>query len=79
MAARFSVGSVDAIWPASLGALARPYAELREAVKDAPVLCVDETGWRNAGQKRTLWGALTDSLAAFHIAADRHERELPEP
>jgi hypothetical protein len=73
-----SVGSVDAICQRASGALAAPYAELREAVKDAPVLCVDETGWRNAGQKRTLWGALTDSLAAFHIAADRHERELPE-
>jgi transposase len=73
-----SVGSVDAICQRASGALAGPYAELREAVKDAPVLCVDETGWRNAGQKRTLWGALTNSLAAFHIAADRHERELPE-
>ncbi len=73
-----SVGSVDAICQRTSGALADPYAELREAVKDAPVLCVDETGWRNAGQRRTLWGALTERFAAFHIAADRHERELPE-
>jgi transposase len=73
-----SVGSVDAICQRASGALAEPYAELREAVKDAPVVCVDETGWRCAGQRRTLWGALTDSFAAFHIAADRHERELPE-
>ncbi len=73
-----SVGSVDAICQRASAALAEPYAELREAVKDAPVLCVDETGWRCAGQKRTLWGALTDTHAAFHIAADRHERELPE-
>ncbi len=72
-----SVGSVDAICQRISGALAEPYAGLREAVKDAPVICVDETGWRCAGQKRTLWGAITDSLAAFHIAADRHERELP--
>ena len=61
------------------GALAEPYAELREAVKDAPVVCVDQTGWRCAGERRTLWGALTDSCAAFHSAADRHQRELPEP
>ena len=73
-----SVGSVDAICQRASGALAPPYAELREAVKDAPVLFVDETGWRNAGQKRTLWGAVTERSAAFHIAADRHERELPE-
>ncbi len=73
-----SIGSVDAICQRACGALASPYAELREAVKDAPVLFVDETGWRNAGRKRTLWGALTTRSAAFHIAADRHERELPE-
>lgn len=73
-----SVGSVDAICQRTSAALEASYAELREAVKDAPVLCVDETGWRNAGQKRTLWGAITDTHAAFHIAADRHERELPE-
>ncbi len=72
-----SAGSVDAICQRTSGALAEPYAGLREAVKDSPVICVDETGWRCAGQKRTLWGAITDSLAAFHIAADRHERELP--
>jgi transposase len=73
-----SVGSVDAICQRVSGALAAPYAELRDAVKDAPVVCVDETGWRNAGERRTLWGALTERFAAFHIAADRHERELPE-
>ncbi len=73
-----STGSVDAICQRASAALASPYACLREAVKDAPVLFVDETGWRNAGQKRTLWGAITDTSAAFHIAADRHERELPE-
>ncbi len=73
-----SVGSVDAICQRTSGALAAPYAELREAVKDASVVCVDETGWRNAGQKRTLWGALSEDFAAFHIAADRHERQLPE-
>lgn len=73
-----AVGSVDAICQRASAALASPYAELREAVKDAPVLCVDETGWRCAGQRRTLWGAITDTHATFHIAADRHERELPE-
>lgn len=73
-----SVGSADAICQRASDALTEPYAGLREAVKDAPVLCVDETGWRRAGQRRTLWGAITERFAAFHIAADRHERELPE-
>jgi transposase len=39
---------------------------------------VDETGWRQSGQPRTLWGAITERHAAFHITADRYERELPE-
>lgn len=73
-----SVGSIDAICQRTSAALAAPYGELREAVKDAPVVCVDETGWRQAGERRTLWGALSDRAAAFHIAKDRHERELPE-
>lgn len=58
-----SVGSVDAICQRASGALAEPYAGLREAVKDAPVLWVDETGWRCAGASRTLWGAITEGLA----------------
>jgi transposase len=73
-----SVGSVDAICQRTGSALAAPYAELRAQVKDAEVVCVDETGWRQAGERRTLWGAFSDRHAAFHIAADRHERELPE-
>jgi transposase len=73
-----SVGSVDAICQRTSDALAVPYGELREAVKDAAVTCVDETGWRQAGERRTLWGAFTARHAALHIAADRHERELPE-
>lgn len=73
-----SIGSVDAICQRASYALADPYAELRAAVKDAAVVCVDETGWRQGGQRRTLWGAFTARHAALHIAADRHERELPE-
>lgn len=73
-----AVGSVDAICQRASYALADPYARLREQVKDAAVVCVDETGWRQAGEKRTLWGVFTERHAALAIAADRHERELPE-
>ena len=37
---------------------------------------MDETGWRTAGARRTLWGALTERAAVFRIAPDRHQREL---
>src|SRR6266536_6153708 len=36
---------------------------------------IDETGWRTAGERRTLWAALTERTALFRIAPDRHERE----
>src|SRR5438034_9044167 len=36
----------------------------------------DETGWRTAGERRTLWGALTARTAVFRIAAGRHQCEV---
>jgi hypothetical protein len=65
-----AVGSVDAIGQRTSSALAEPYAGLREAVKDAPVICVDETG--SASSKSRLSSkassARSDSLAAFVVA-----------
>ncbi|MEX0992667.1 MAG: transposase [Solirubrobacterales bacterium] len=71
-----SVGSIDAICQRTSAGLVGPYGELREQVKDAAVVCVDETGWRQAGEQRTLWGAITERHAAFHIAADRYTRRF---
>jgi len=44
-------------------------------IRAAPAVNIDETGWRTAGERRTLWGALTGQEALFRIAADRHRRE----
>jgi transposase len=74
-AAELSSGAVDAIVQRAGAALAEPHARLHEHVRSAAALNVDETGWRTAGGKRTLWGALTEQAAVFRIAADRHERE----
>ncbi|MGH2804705.1 MAG: IS66 family transposase [Thermoleophilaceae bacterium] len=70
-----STGSVDAIVSGAGEALAEPHARLSEHVRSAPVVNVDETGWRLRGSKRTLWGALTPQAALFRVAPDRHERE----
>jgi len=70
-----SSGSIDAIVHRAGEALAEPYAGLHEQIRSAPAVNIDETGWRTAGGKRTLWGALTPSTAVFRIAPDRHERE----
>jgi transposase len=70
-----SSGSVDAIVHRAGEALAEPYAGLHEQIRSAPAVNIDETGWRTAGGKRTLWGALTPTTAVFRIAPDRHQRE----
>ncbi len=73
--AELSTGSVDAIVSRAGEALAEPYANLRAEIEHSPAVNVDETGWRTAGERRTLWGALSARVAVFRIAADRHQRE----
>ncbi|MCZ7664961.1 MAG: transposase [Thermoleophilia bacterium] len=73
--AELSVGSVDAIISHAAEALKEPYEELGRQVREARALNIDETGWRRAGVRRTLWGVLTASQALFRIAPDRHQRE----
>jgi transposase len=73
--AELSTGAVDAIVQRAGEALAEPQARLHEQIRSASAVNVDETGWRTAGGKRTLWGALTPTTALFRIAPDRHRRE----
>jgi len=70
-----STGSIDAIVERAGDALAAPHARLHDRIRSAFAVNVDETGWRTAGQRRTLWAALTEQTAVFRIAPDRHERE----
>jgi len=73
--AELSTGAVDAIVQGAGEALQEPQARLQEQIRSAGAVNVDETGWRTAGGKRTLWGVLTPQAAVFRIAPDRHERE----
>ncbi|MCA1679906.1 MAG: IS66 family transposase [Actinobacteria bacterium] len=70
-----STGSVDAIIQRAGEALAAPHTRLEQELKSAPVVNIDETGWKTAGGNRTLWGALTARTAVFRIAAGRHAFE----
>jgi len=74
--ADLSTGSVDAIVQRAGEALEEPYAELAAQIRSAAALNIDETGWRTAGERRTLWGALTAQTAVFRIAAGRHQCEV---
>lgn len=73
--AELSTGSVDAIVSRAGEALEAPYAHLHSQLKEAAAVNIDETGWRTAGERRTLWGLLSASAALFRIASDRHQRE----
>src|SRR6266536_5917852 len=72
---RLAIGSIDAIVERAGNALAESHAGLHAEIRAAAAVHVDETGWRTAGKRRTLWGALTERTALFRIAPDRHERE----
>src|SRR6266511_378109 len=74
-AVELSSGSIDAIVERAGEALAQPQAALHDQIRSAAAVTSDETGWRTAGKRRTLWGALTERAAVFRIAPDRHERE----
>ncbi len=72
---QIAVGSVDAILGRQGIALREPQKRLCDAVRSAPVLCVDETGWKQAGQTRFLWGAFADRAAVLRVAPSRHREE----
>jgi transposase len=71
--ARISTGAIEAILTRTGDALQEPCRDLLEQVQASAALNIDETGWRLKGVQRALWGAFTDRLAVFRIAADRHE------
>ena len=70
-----ATGSVDAIVQRTGAALAAPHTRLEQQIKAASVVNIDETGWKTAGGRRTLWGAMTRQTAVFRIAAGRHGSE----
>jgi transposase len=67
-----SLGTVGAQERQTAAALAAAHDEAGEAVRTAPARNVDETGWKQAGQKRWLWAAATATVAFFVIHARRN-------
>jgi transposase len=70
-----STGSVDTVIQRAGEALAGPHTRLEQEIKSAPVVNIDETGWKSAGARRSLWGALTSTTAVLRIAPSRHASE----
>ena len=66
-----SLGSIVNLEQEMSVALANAHEQARRAVQDAPVKNVDETGWKQAGQRCWLWGAATAMVACFVIHPSR--------
>ena len=66
-----ALGTVVRLEQEVSAALAPAHAEAVEAVRQAEVKNVDETGWKQAGKKRWLWAAATTTVAAFVIGVSR--------
>jgi transposase len=70
-AAPLALGTISALEQEVSQALEPAHVQALEAVKEAPVKHVDETSWKEAGDKRWLWVAATACVAAFIIHAQR--------
>ena len=68
---RISLGAVVRQEQAQSAALAPVVEEARAAVRQAPVVNVDETGWRQQRQRAWLWTAVTAELTVFVIERRR--------
>ncbi len=69
--APIALGTVSNLEQEMSAALADAHAEAQQAVQEAAAKNVDETGWKQAGAKRWLWGAATALVACFVIAPTR--------
>lgn len=47
------------------------YEAIKEAIRNSPYVCVDETGWRNDGQNRWLWNFVGMGEVLYHIDPSR--------
>jgi transposase len=70
------VGSVPRLCEEVAVALTKPYEMVREQVEQQPHANVDETGWKQAGDKRWLWVAVTALGTLFVIATNRNAAVL---
>src|SRR5262245_45870616 len=66
-----SLGMVAKLRRQTAAVLGHPVAELRDHVRQAEVVHIDETSWREDRAKAWLWVALTPLVTVFTIAASR--------
>lgn len=71
-----SLGTVANLEQEVSAALAPAHEEAKQAVREAEIKHLDETGWKENGRKRWLWVAATASVVVFLIHTLRNTRAL---
>jgi transposase len=71
-----SLGSISSLQEELSQALTPPHQEIAQIVQQAAVKHVDETGWKQAGQKRWLWTAVSASAVYFLVQVGRGAKAL---
>jgi transposase len=66
-----SLGSTQKCWEQVSDAVEGPCAELAGKLASGPVLNIDETGWRQNGEKRWIWAFVANSFTYYFVAASR--------
>lgn len=66
-----SLGGVVVCQATASAALAPIYADLQAQVQAAPVVNIDETGWKEAGKRRWLWTVVSAVATLFLVASGR--------
>src|SRR5262245_38833205 len=71
-----STGAVAKLQRRTAEALAQPMDRIITAVRAAPAVYVDETGWREEGAKAWLWVAAASGATAFQVHRSRGAKAL---
>lgn len=70
-----SLGSVVSLQSHVSAALAPIHEQVHAKLQSAPVLNIDETGWKEAGQRRWLW-TLVGQVATLFVVANSRGRSV---
>jgi len=68
---RLSAGEVVALLDGVAKAGRKELRRLHDEVRGSPVVCADETGWRQDGENGFLWTFVTPKLRYFHYRKSR--------
>jgi transposase len=71
-----ALGTIANLEQKTSAALAAPHQEILQAIQQAAVKNVDETSWKQAGQKRWLWVAVTSVAIFFAVKLRRSAAAL---